>query len=149
MFKTGLFKVTEDDCDLLFNWRNEKEVIKYSFYDKPIEYNEHIDWFNNEINTNDYFYIYYSDGIPVGTICGEIDDGNISDILISYSIEKMYRGLGFGKKIIQLFEEKMPSYFTLMASVKKDNIASIKIFESLGYKKYEYDNFYEFTKRIK
>jgi ribosomal protein S18 acetylase RimI-like enzyme len=51
---------------------------------------------------------------------------------ISVAVKADYQGLGIGKNIISVLSVKFPEAF---AKVKIDNEASLKLFESCGFKK--------------
>lgn len=137
MVKVFLKKAEWADVDLLFEWTNDREVRENSFKSTPIEYENHKQWFRDCIRDSKIeMYICYSDTNSIGQVRLNIA-GN--DAQISYSISKEYRGQGFGKIIIQLLETEIrnnyPAIRYLSASVKINNIASQKIFETLGYER--------------
>ena len=86
-----------------------------------------------------YLFILEIDKRPVGQVrlekLGEFNQ--IVSYIISYSIERQYRGRGYGKKIIAMAENKISEMtnkkIELVAEVKYDNTASNMIFKSLGY----------------
>ena len=73
---------------------------------------------------------------------------------ISYSIAQAYRGQGHGKIILQHAEDELirVNYVAekLFAEVKKDNIASQRIFKKLCYSETtsQHDNVYVYTKLV-
>ena len=73
---------------------------------------------------------------------------------ISYSVAPAYRGQGYGKIILQLAENELISDGhvgeRLYAEVKKDNVASQRIFNKLGYGEAasQHDNAYAYTKIV-
>lgn len=134
-----LRKFTEEDKELLFNWANEEEVRKNSFQSDYIDWNIHQIWFYKQLKKKDSsIYIYCENEEPIGQIRLEYK-GNYAEI--HYSIEKKYRGQGHGERMLLLAEEKIrkerKEIQFLDAEVKKDNIASRKKFEQLGYRSCE------------
>ena len=130
-----LKKADSSDCEVLFKWVNDLEVRKSSFISKPISWDEHVNWFkkvHKSSNTNIYI-AKNSQNKPVGQV--RIDYLN-SYWYIDYSVDKDFRGLGLGtiliKKMISLNSKK-----EFLAKVKSKNIASITVFENLGFKKIE------------
>ena len=47
--KIYLRRVKETDMKLLFDWRNNELVRKNSFCMDPVEWNEHVKWFNTTL----------------------------------------------------------------------------------------------------
>lgn len=132
----------EQDMELLFVWANEPEVRRNSFSTKEILYEEHQKWFTDLLNREDCRqYIYMQDNDAVGQIRitkqGE-------DAEIGYSIRADKRGMGHGKKILQLACEKVsqdfPEVKKLTAKVKPNNKVSQRAFIKTGFEK-KYDVF--------
>lgn len=122
--------------DLLYEWANDKHVRKNSFNSATIPYNDHKHWFENCMTDNNtVMYILCDNESKIGQIRL---DCNQSVATINYSISKENRGLGYGKIIIQLVEKNIvidkPHITCIKAFVKRDNIASQKVFEDNGYK---------------
>jgi len=88
----------------------------------------------------DYFILYK--GLkPLGSI--RIDYNNdYTQGTISYLVDTKYHGQSFGKTILQKIEESILQRVylknvILIGFVKKENIASVKIFNHLNYIKIE------------
>lgn len=138
-------------CDLLFNWANDEDVRKNSFTDNKILYKDHIKWFNNKINSDKCFiFILYFAEIPAGQIRIDIENENG---VISYSIDKDFRGKGLSEIMISQLEaevKKNKEYINkLVGYVKFGNVISQKVFENLKYEKITHDDFLEYKKIIK
>lgn len=128
--------VTEDDSRLLYEWRNEELVRKNSFKQEIIPWENHNQWFQKMLaSDNEQAFILVDGNDFIGQVRLTIED-DIAEI--SYSIDKKFRCLGYGSIILQLIEnmvaETMPN-IKLCAQVKGDNIASQYLFEKLGYTK--------------
>lgn len=137
----SLRRATSDDYILLFQWLNDSEVRKNSFSQEIVKLENHIKWFQSKLKDDkNNIFIVMKDKIEVGQIRVEIDN----DVgTISYSIDSNYRGQGIGTEILNLIKLEFED-IKLIGYVKKDNIASIKVFEKAGYKKVEYNDFIEF-----
>ena len=160
MGQERLRSVTESDKELLFAWTNDPVTRRQSFSQEPVKWEEHCAWFEKRIHDPDcHHYLLEADGEPVGVIrlerCDEAItgyDANQPDMTeknktvepktcyrISYSIAPGKRGLGYGKKLLQLAEYhaalEIPDCGILAGEVKKENIASACCFETLGYVK--------------
>lgn len=132
-----LKEAKREHCDLLYNWANDKEVRENSFSKEKINYEDHIRWFYNKLQSKGlYLFIAYLENIPIGQVRLDFEDNSG---IISYSISKEFRSKGYGKSLIVLLESKLKekdiSFDKLIAYVKPDNISSQKVFEKLGYNK--------------
>lgn len=127
----NLRKVNEDDVNLLFNWVNDPVVRMYALNPEPIQWESHLDWFNQKLKSTDAA-IYIAEGYghyPIGQIRIEKEDDKW---VIDYSIDKYFRGLGLGQKIVaEMIRQNSSSNF--IAEVKAENIPSQKVFEKLGF----------------
>lgn len=147
---TNLFelKIADiEDAKLLFDWSNEKTVRQNSLSAELIEWEDHLKWLNNKLNSDSLMLILLYNQIPIGVIRF---DNKRDYFLINYSIDLKYRGKGFGKKIVELGLGKIKKGAQLRAIVKKENISSVKIFENLGFEKNSEtnDSVFCYTKQI-
>jgi UDP-2,4-diacetamido-2,4,6-trideoxy-beta-L-altropyranose hydrolase len=119
------------DAEMLFKWVNDSEVRNNSINKEPVKFNNHIEWYKQKLNTDcTRIYIMEYGGSPVGQVRFDKWKGCW---LIDYSVAKEYRGLGFGKILIQ----RSINLFTnciLLAKVLNSNIASSMVFKSCGFK---------------
>lgn len=134
--KIYLRRVKETDMKLLFDWRNNELVRKNSFCMDPVEWNEHVKWFNTTlVKSSVLFFILICKEKEVGQIRIDLELDNTA--IINYSIAEKYRGLGYGKQILHLAEtelyERFKNKYMLKALVKENNISSQVAFERLGY----------------
>lgn len=134
--------VRKSDCDLLYEWANEKNVRMNSLDSEIIPYEVHKEWFESMLVQNNVsIYIASCEDIAIGV--GRISVKN--DIAtISYSIDKNYRGQGLGTKLIEMLTKKIviehQNIYQIIGIVKKDNYASQRVFEKNGYQiKYRSD----------
>lgn len=139
-----------EDCNLLFQWVNDKDVRKNAFNTSNIMFKEHLMWFRNKMNSdNCYIFIFYNVQSPVGQI--RIDIRNYKGV-IDYSIDSIYRGHGYGTKILFLLENQILiqniRVNKLVAQVKYSNTISQKSFEKNRYKKTQKKNFIEYVKEL-
>ncbi|GHU85118.1 hypothetical protein FACS1894198_2350 [Clostridia bacterium] len=139
--KMYLRKVKVEDSDILFTWVNDEVTRRNSFNSKIIDHEEHLRWLKNilEDGQKDFWLLCLGGGKveqSIGQIRFEYDKDNVT---ISYSIAPEYRRRGFGKLIIELGESELVDEHRhlgiskITAKVKPDNIASCKIFNTLGY----------------
>ncbi len=132
--KLALRKVTEADAETLFHWRNDPDTRANSFQTEPIPYEKHIAWLEAALRNpaQEIFILCEGD-----TLIGQVRLSMENDMAtISYSVDAAYRAQGYGKVILQLAENlcvKRGTLRSLRGYVKKKNIASQVIFETLGY----------------
>ena len=128
-------KANENDLITYFNWVNEKEVRENSFTTEKVSLDNHKKWFLSKIiKENSALYIFEKNANPIGQVRFDIEN-NVA--LIDYSIDKNYRGKGYGKKILikaidYLFRdyEKVKS---IQGKVKLSNFASARVFQNLNF----------------
>jgi UDP-2,4-diacetamido-2,4,6-trideoxy-beta-L-altropyranose hydrolase len=136
----GIFKarrVNIDDDALLLEWRNDVEVRKNSFSETAIDIISHQKWFKGVLNNPNKHAIYIietENGFPLGQVRFDLLD----DVwIINYSIDEFARGRKFGRNFlnvaIEAFKHFIGEEVDIIGYVKLDNIASQKVFESLGF----------------
>ncbi|MEZ4938051.1 MAG: GNAT family N-acetyltransferase [Crocinitomicaceae bacterium] len=126
-----LRSVKYEDLDLLFQWANDLDVRRNALSQNPIEFEDHISWFNNRlIDPNCKIYILTEKDKNLGQIRFELNE---NEWTIDYSVDAIYRGQGIGAKIIQMGMMKLKSDVgkpvKLKALVEENNIGSIRIFQ--------------------
>lgn len=150
MKEIELRSATLSDLDLVFQWANDTETRKNSFQTTKIPYEEHKKWYQSRLKSKaSDIFICYKNEIPVGQIRLDYQE---KQAYISYSVAKEERGKGYGTALLSLIEEKAKNDIKrvsiLCAKVKKDNIASCKKFEKLGYEKGMEQGYILYSKRI-
>jgi RimJ/RimL family protein N-acetyltransferase len=142
-----LRQVCEKDCKILYEWKND-ELCRYnSLNSEKLDYHSHCVWFQHKLAADDsLFFIVVLENIPIGQIRLDLE-GPVGKI--NYSVDKAYRGQGYGGKIVKLAEEKAMEHGIdkLIAVVKTENLPSIKIFEKLGYSGEEKDDLIIYSKK--
>lgn len=127
----------KNHAKLLFDWANEKTVRNNSLNIEPIEWENHLNWFDKTINnSNNHIFIFFDNKMPIGQIRLDLENGIW---LINYSVDKNFRGLGYGTKMIKTILA-LNSYNHFKAVVKNTNKSSLYIFKKLGFKKKQNDS---------
>jgi RimJ/RimL family protein N-acetyltransferase len=129
----SLREATHLDSELLFEWTNDIAVRQSSFNSNSINLNDHLSWFDKKLKSSEtkIYIATIKQNEPIGQI--RIDA--FEDYwLIGYSIDKSFRGMGFGKHIVKLMIKLNPKK-KFLAKVKSVNIASQKVFETLDFNK--------------
>jgi RimJ/RimL family protein N-acetyltransferase len=131
--KVELIECRISDAEILFQWANNLEVRQNAFNQNKIEWTDHFEWLSKKLNSaNTLQYLLRAEGNYLGQIRFDLDENG--DWIIDYSIDKSYRGLGYGKHIIRLGLDKViPTSRVVIARVKPENQASIRVFLSMGF----------------
>lgn len=145
-----LRKALKEDVKKTFDWVADKIVRKYSFQKGDIVFDEHKNWFLNKINTNDcVYFIAEVNKVSIGSI--RFDLNNHNEALLSFLLDPKFHGKGFGKKILEKGCEellKIRPLIKIEGVVNVENIPSLKIFKSLGFKQVsEIDSYITFKKK--
>lgn len=121
----------EDDCQLLFTWANDRTVRLNSNSSEPIEWKNHKAWYRKSLRSRDtkIFIFQNSQNQAVGQLRVNFDQGEWQ---IGYSLDPNFRGLGLGKEIVRLALAEIPNA-VFKAQVRKKNVSSSRVFQSLGF----------------
>lgn len=143
---------TPSDMKKTFEWVNNTIIRKFSFNTDPILWENHLEWFNEKLNSSHCsYYIMELEEIAIGSIRFDIENNTAK---INYLIDPDFTGKGLGTKILDQGMAKLkctkPNIHIIYGYVFKDNLASIRIFENLGFKMVlENGNDLKFEKEIK
>ncbi|MBG6236595.1 UDP-2,4-diacetamido-2,4,6-trideoxy-beta-L-altropyranose hydrolase [Pedobacter sp. CAN_A7] len=146
-----LTRANKGDLLTTFNWANDQTIRAFSFSKANIPLVDHTKWYLNKIASKDcFYYIGVIDGKTVGSIRYDITE---TIALISYLIDPAYHNQGLGlfllkHGILHLLKDSPIEISRVVGMVMKDNIASVKAFERLGYKKTPDNQGYKFFKDI-
>jgi UDP-2,4-diacetamido-2,4,6-trideoxy-beta-L-altropyranose hydrolase len=133
LFKTNmeLKKVTLNDWETLFKWRNDTVTRENSHNSEPVSKEQHLSWLENSLqNENRILLMAYHNEVPAGTVRADIKEGVAN---LSWTISPDERGKGFGKLMVKKFVNQLAQ--PVHAEVKSGNVASIKIAEYAGLNK--------------
>jgi UDP-2,4-diacetamido-2,4,6-trideoxy-beta-L-altropyranose hydrolase len=117
----------------LYSWVNDPLVRMNSLNNNFVAIEEHQKWFQNYLDSpSSLIYILEFDDLKVGQVRFDLRDEMWH---IDYSIDSKFRGLGLGRRIIEIGLKKMVSHDKrkYVALVKETNKKSQRIFESLGF----------------
>ena len=132
-----LRKANIHDLNTYFLWANDITVRENAIHTAPILYENHIKWFENRLKSSKtLLYFFESNKQPLGQVRFDSEDGKA---IIDYSIDREFRGKGFGylilKQAIETFYTEGGDWATvpLLAKVKQGNKASELIFKKLNF----------------
>lgn len=140
-----------EDLEITYSWANHPHTRKYAFSQEFITMDSHRNWFTRKVNDQNSIYkLLIRGNQPIGSIRVDLkgDEG-----LISYLIAPDNIGRGYGKiileKVVLDIEKGTTEIKILKGLVKIDNMASIKIFEKLGFDRTQLnEEVLEFRKKI-
>lgn len=140
--KVKLRKATYHDEIITYQWAINPVVRAFSFTDHTISKEEHTVWFHNKLLDSKTLYLIAElDNCIVGSIRFELKG---KEALINYLIDPKYHGKGLGQIILihgleYIMDLKKNTYNVkkVVGYVMKTNIPSIKVFERLGFTKFE------------
>ncbi len=131
-----LREANEDDAELLFTWANDQDVRKNSIVQEKIIWENHLAWFKKKINSSETKIFILSNK---DNCFGQIRIDKVgSQWQIDYSIDHIYRGQGLGKEIVKHLLNKFN--FKFIATVKKENLSSAKVFTHVGFRPVQTEN---------
>jgi RimJ/RimL family protein N-acetyltransferase len=132
--------IKENDSAMLYNWVNDKELVRKTFYYHPVSEMEHKEWFNAFLKKqNQYvFGIEEIESNELIGLCGlyDIDFIHRKGELKMKIGTKKYRGKGFGfLALIQLvrFGFEDINLHRIWLKVHEDNLPAISIYEKAGF----------------
>lgn len=126
------------DIETTMEWAINPDVRAFSFNQKIILKKEHTGWFYSKLESTDCeFYILEVNGKPAGSIRFDIESSECAKI--NYLIDSKFTGRGLGTYILEhglmFLCKNRSSIRNVYGYVLKGNIASVKIFEKLSFKK--------------
>ena len=126
-----------EDSDSIFYWRNDKLSREMSFDSSAPTLEDHTNWFNESLkNKRRKLYIGELNGIKIG-ICRFDFNYKESYAEVSINTNPEIRSLGLGKRFLfQCIDYYLKlNDHNLLAKIKLQNKASLKIFQYAGFKK--------------
>lgn len=140
-----------DDLQITYEWANHPHTREFAFTKDFISFETHSKWLQGKLNDGNCLYkIFMRDGEPIGSIRLDVKD---DEGLISYLISPEFTGKGYGKKLLESaisnLVKESSEIKILKGLVKKENFASIRIFERLGFERTgSNDGILEFKRNI-
>ncbi|MCG2689682.1 GNAT family N-acetyltransferase [Candidatus Parcubacteria bacterium] len=133
--KITLRKANQEDAGFLFALRNNPDVYRWFSNPDPVQWEDHLSWLSYVLSgkIKKHLYILESEGERAGQF--RLDEVSDTKAIISISLSKEFRGKGLGalglKEGIKL--AKQLGFQELVAEIHQDNLASIKLFQKLGF----------------
>lgn len=131
-------KVTHADMQGIYMWRNNPLNRKYSYNDKELDFEDHMHWFEKEVDSKESHYIIgYLGKMPLGVVRFAYNDTSLLSTTILIYLVPGLHGLGIGELLLRSaiawLYAKYRIFPKIIAEIKEENIASITIFERCGF----------------
>lgn len=133
-------KLSQNDQNIILRWANNKETRKNSIQKSFITKREHYIWFNQiikEIDLNSAYICRNQNGIRVGIVRFSRQQKRFNNWEIHFTVSPSQRGKGLAFFIINKSLRKIFKKFPqsrISATVKKNNIKSLKTLLKLGFR---------------
>lgn len=129
-------KAQAEDSKRIWKIRNHPVCRKFSGNSEIIPLANHISWFKKKYfsGQNNYCFVLVNEADQVAGYCRlDFDDEN-DNYIISIAIDPNYHAQGQGYELLSktLIKFKRPK--KILAEIKKENIASIKLFQKNNFK---------------
>jgi UDP-2,4-diacetamido-2,4,6-trideoxy-beta-L-altropyranose hydrolase len=126
-----------DDSRNVWLWRNDYSTRSFSQTADPITWEDHKSWWDAALGSHDrYLLIAETDGPPIAVV--RFDQMSEGGAEVSINVAPSARGSGLGGRILaeacRTFMAKRGA-MPLHATIRRDNRASRRIFEGLGFKR--------------
>lgn len=132
-------KATINDMLDIFELANDDVVRKNSFNQEKISLKVHEEWFIKKINDPNCLFLIFKnqEGHFIGSVRFDLDINYLlNHYIISIQISKNFRGKNIANSILKNSINEFQKIFkdsTIIAKIKNDNIASIKIFKKNNF----------------
>ena len=128
---------SQSDCVLLFNWANETLTRKNAFNSELIRFSDHQFWLNQRLDKPMLcsILIIEKNKEPIGQV--RLEKNQLDEWEIDYSIAPNCRGKFLGLSVLRLgliTFSKQNKTGIWVGKVKRNNFASCRIFEMIGFK---------------
>ena len=129
---------SRSDSELILTWRNSSSARKVSQSADELSEDEHASWFASRIgrSSSEPFWIMSKGGKDVGFVRLDFSDIGRNSFVVSIFVEPEFRAVGIGKQMLDLALNTVHTelgIFQYRAVIKRDNLGSIKLFESFGF----------------
>lgn len=141
--EVSLIPATKEDLDITFKWQSTESIRRYSRQPKPVEYQEHSQWFLSSLtmNTRHIFMIAFENE-KLGVL--RLDQLASSDNTARFEISILVAPQAQGKKIALKAIHAIPNTFDnseIYAHVHRENKASQRLFQQANFNKIAQDSY--------
>ena len=136
-------KVLPRDIWDIYGISNDPTVRRFAINQKPIEREEHIEWFQKV--DKEFFFVLEMEGKVIGQVRFQNIGKNTFEV--SISLHPIWRGRGLGKVLlregIKRLLEREPNA-KILARIRRENEISKKLFKGFGFEFQKEENGIEF-----
>jgi RimJ/RimL family protein N-acetyltransferase len=130
-----LRRVRSDDAELIREWRNDADAVRFSMNGRRVSPEEHARWFAEQVQHSErLFWIAEEHGDPVGQVRVDVRE---REGTVSIVVAPGQRGRGIGTSILRALHAEVahhPGVDTLVALTHRGNAASLRAFERAGFR---------------
>ena len=134
-------KANNSDIEEIYTWRNDPKTKKMSKNKNAINLDEHKIWFSRIKNDKNSLILICKEiniNKKIGVVFFNLNETKKTS-KISINLDPIKRRKGYGSEClansIDYFKDKFKDCETILAEIKKENAASKKIFEKMGFTK--------------
>jgi UDP-2,4-diacetamido-2,4,6-trideoxy-beta-L-altropyranose hydrolase len=126
-------RAEEGDCRDLLEWRNDPLSRAMSLDRGAVSFDDHRTWFERSLrDPARVILIGERDGAKIGMV--RYDPDGAGDAAVSVNLNPAWRGRGLAAALLAQSEQELPGGVKrLTALVRRENIPSLRLFESAGY----------------
>ena len=132
--RVALRRATGRDADLLFEWRNDPDAVRFSVTGQTVSPSDHAAWISRRIaDPGTRLWIAEEAGEAVGQVRVDIEG---AEGTVSIGVAAGRRGRGLGTAILEAMVVELEhdgSVRRLRALVHAENRASLRAFERAGF----------------
>ena len=130
-------KAELSDSKTIFEWRNDELTIEMSHTTDIVDWEGHSNWFASSLENENRRLLLCVDKNDLKKIAVVRFDVESSRALVSINLAPNMRGKGLSKQCLRealtSFKNEFPQVIALDAEIKLRNIASQRLFESVGF----------------
>ena len=134
----SLRSAIKDDLELMMAWRSTPAVYE-GFYiqQEPLTWEEHWNWWESRTKRMDWIVVFEDNGVRDVGVVNVTGLGNRSPSIGIYIGDVRLWGKKIGSRAVGLALNWLSAsgFKEAQADILKDNIASIRMFESVGFRK--------------
>ena len=135
MIKTR--KAEFKDSKIIFEWRNDELTRQMSHTTDIVDWDGHSAWFASSLENKNRLLLLCENKNDLKKIAVVRFDVNSMRALMSINLSPDMRGKGISKQClsesIENFKNEFPQVVALDAEIKLENIASQRVFKSIGF----------------